>query len=551
MPEFIGALSAKISLHQTIGGKIFEKIKIPQVVGYIAIGILIGQSGLKMVDEHTLKVFQPFNSFALGLIGFMIGSELKKDVLKKYGKQFICILLFEGIMAFVFVTLIIGIISNLFLGDASYSWALAVLLGAISVSTAPAATTGVLWEYKTRGPLTTTVLGIVAMDDGLGLLIFAFASSIAGSLIGKAGGFSLMSILAPFYEIGGALILGVLFGMMICAMLKRSHTEDKILAFSIGAILLLVGVALAIGVDMILAAMTLGTIVINFTTRKSQVVFKLIEKFAPPIYVLFFVLVGAKLNVGGLSFFTTSLVILYLISRTIGKLIGATLGAKISKAPETVRKYLPLCLLSQAGVAIGLSIYAGQRFPGEIGNAIIIIITGTTFIVELIGPPFVKLAVEKAGEVGLNITEEDLIQKSTARDILDRETHLIYESMHLPDIITIFSEHEKLYYPVVNNAEEKKLKGVITVDSIKNTLMVPELKDFLLAHDIMEPVVTVTGPDISVNDVKDILSGYNIEHLPVVTEENEVLGIIESGDIKRLISRKVLEMQDKVASLEK
>jgi Kef-type K+ transport system membrane component KefB len=534
----------------TIGGRFFEKIKIPKVVGYIIIGIIIGQSGFKIVDKHTLQIFQPFNSFALGLIGFLIGGELKKDVFKKYGKQFMYILLFEGIMAFVFVTLLIGIVCHIFLGNmASNTWALAILLGAISVSTAPAATTGVLWEYKTRGPLTTTVLGIVAMDDGLGLLIFAFASSIAASMVGKGNGVSLAIILSPLYEIGGALILGIIFGAMICYMLRKSQEEDKILAFSIGTILLLVGFSMAIEVDMILAAMSLGAIVINYSPRKSEVVFELVEKFTPPIYILFFVLVGAKLNVSGLSAFTGTLVVLYLIGRASGKLVGATLGAKLSGAPEMVRRYLPLCLLSQAGVAIGLSIFAGEKFPGEIGNMIIVIIACTTFVVEIIGPPFVKVAVEKAGEVGLNITEEDLIKKCTAKDLLDIETPIINEGMHLPKILITFSENNKLYYPVVNNPTENVLRGIISVDSIKNTLMVPELKDFLVAHDIMEPVVAVVRPELPVSSVNHLFKAHNVNYLPVVANGGKVLGIVEEGDIKRLVSRKVLELQNKVNSL--
>ncbi len=531
----------------TIGGRIFQKLKIPQVVGYIIIGIIIGQSGFKVVDKNTVKMLQPFNSFALGLIGFMIGGELKKEVFKQYGRQFMYILFFEGVLAFAFVTIFIGIANSIFFGNSGYSWALAILLGAIAASTAPASTTGVLWEYKAKGPLTTTVLGIVALDDGLALLLFAVASSVAASILGKSNGFSLLSFFAPLYEIGGALLIGILFGLTICKMRKRHNEQDKILAFSIGVILLLVGTSRAIEVDMILAAMCLGAVVVNFSPKESGEVFKLVEKFTPPIYVLFFVLVGAKLNLSKVNYYMAILVIIYLLSRAFGKVAGATLGARISKAPETVRKYLPLCLLSQAGVAIGLSIFANQQFPGEIGNTIIIVIACTTFVVELIGPPFVKIAILKAGEAGLNITEDDLIRKATVKDIMAKEARILHEDMPLKKILKIFSEGNELFYPVVN--KENDLRGMVTVNSIKNTLMLPELSGFLLANDIMEPVVTTVSHDILVTKAQDLLKAHDLESLPVVTKENKVLGVIESRDIKKLISKKIVELQNKIESL--
>ncbi|UCC95902.1 MAG: cation:proton antiporter, partial [Candidatus Omnitrophota bacterium] len=147
----------------TIGGRLFQKMRIPQVVGYIAIGIVIGESGLKLIGHDIIQTLQPFNYFALGLIGFMIGGELKKEIIVKYGKQFINILLSEGLAAFLAVSFFVGIVGTFLFGDWRFSWALGLLLGAIASATAPAATTQVLREYKTRGPLTRTVLGIVAL----------------------------------------------------------------------------------------------------------------------------------------------------------------------------------------------------------------------------------------------------------------------------------------------------------------------------------------------------------------------------------------------------
>ena len=156
----------------TVGGRIFQKFRIPQVVGYIIIGILIGQSGIKMVDESIIEALRPFNYFALGLIGFMVGGELKKEIFAKYGKDFLYILLCEGLAPFLLVSISVGILGTVMFGSGPFVWALALLLGAIASATDPATTTSVLKEYKTRGPLTTTILGIVALDDGLALFLF-------------------------------------------------------------------------------------------------------------------------------------------------------------------------------------------------------------------------------------------------------------------------------------------------------------------------------------------------------------------------------------------
>jgi len=533
----------------TIGGRLFQKLRIPQVVGYIAIGIVIGESCLKVITQDVIETLQPFNYFALGLIGFMIGGELKKDVLRKYGKQFVSILLFEGVGAFLLVSVFVGVVGSFLLGDWRLSWSLGLLLGAIASATAPAATTAVLREFKTRGPLTRTVLGIVAMDDGLALILFAIASSIAGSLIGNAHEGVLRIFINPLYEIGGAILVGIISGLVLNKLLRKYTEEARLLAFSIGAVLIVLGVSLATHVDMLLAAMTLGVIVANFIPRKSKEVFKLVEGFTPPIFVLFFVLVGAKLNISHMTLPIVLLGIIYIIGRSVGKAIGASLGARISGAPKTVQKYLPLCLFSQAGVAIGLSILASHYFPGYIGSAVIIIITATAFILEIIGPPFVKFAVTKAGEVGMNITEDDFVRNLKVEEIMDKTPPLIYKNMPLAQILTIFSESPNLYYPVVDTS--KKLLGIITVDNIKNTFMATSLSDLLLAVDVMEPAVASVTSKSSISELKGILAKYNLEYLPVVTQENEVIGFIERRMVYKVISTKVMELQRQVDSLEK
>lgn len=532
----------------TYGGRLFQKLRIPQVVGYIAVGILLGKTGANIVNEQVMESFQLFNYFALGLIGFTIGGELKKETFIKYGKQIIYILLFEGIAAFVLVTVLVGVVGSLLMDNAGTAWALGLLLGAIASATAPAATTNVLWEYKSKGPLTTTILGIVAMDDGLALLLFAVASSIAALILGNGSSSLLGTFVSPLYEIMGSLFIGVLSGYVLSRILKNYSERERVLAFSVGIVLLTLGVALLFGFDILLASMSLGVTVVNLTPRKSKDMFDLLRGFTPPIFVLFFVLVGAELNLSYMSVPLVLIAVVYLIGRTAGKMAGSTIGARISKASKSVRKYLPLCLFSQAGVAIGLSILAGHKFPGEISNAIVIIIISTVFVLELAGPPFVKMAVTKAGETGLNVTEEDLIRQSKVKDIMDKNPPVIYENTCLNKILEIFSSHDNLYYPVVN--KDKYLMGIISIDHLKQTFMLSGLDEVLLAYDLMEPVIAITHPETAMTEAKEEMERNRMQCLPVVTEDNKLVGFIESRSIQRLISTKIAELERKSMDLE-
>lgn len=531
-----------------LGGRLFQKLRIPQVVGYIVIGILIGQSGFKIIDDNIIEALKPFNYFALGLIGFMVGGELKKEVFAKYGRHFIYILLCEGIAPFLLVTIFAGLIGSLLLGASPFVWALALLLGAIASATDPATTTSVLNEYKTRGPLTTTILGVVALDDGLALFLFAIASSIAAVLIGhgiRAG--TLMAVVHPFYEIGGAIVIGILSGLILNRIIKKYAEKERILAFSVGTVLLVTGLSLAANVSMLLAVMTLGIVVANFAPHKSKETFNLVGGFTPPIYVLFFVLVGAKLKFTNLTLPILFLIGTYLLCGMTGKMIGSRIGARLSGAPAAVSRYLPFSLFSQAGVAIGLSILAAQHFPGNIGNTIVVVITATTFITQILGPPFTKFAVTKSGEVGLNITEEDIIQKSKAKDLMDRDVPLIYESMGLPDILRIFSEDDRLYYPVIN--KDKKLKGIITVEGIKQTFLEMDIGGLILANDLMEPVVATVLTEALASELKEALDSHDIDYLPVVDGQNRIEGFIERKKFNKFVSTKMIELQKQVDSL--
>ena len=340
----------------SFGGRLFQKLKIPQVVGYIVIGIIIGSSGFKILGDKLINSLDPINTIALSLIGFLVGAELKIDVIKKYGKQFVGILLGETTVPFFVVAVLVGGATFIITKNATYSLSLGLLLGAICTATAPAATTDVLKEYRTKGPVTTTTLGIVAMDDGFALIAYTIATAIASPLLEGRSVPVLAQLGSIAFEIFGSIALGLVIGFILTKIITGMMSDDaRVLGFSLGLLFLSTGICslahftagpVLLKFDHIMAAMTIGFYVTNFSLPKVKNMFKLVDKYTPPIYVLFFVNVGAKLNVWQLKPLFILIAILYIGGRTLGKTIGSRLGARITKAPDTVRKYLPYCLLS-------------------------------------------------------------------------------------------------------------------------------------------------------------------------------------------------------------
>ena len=545
-----------ILLLGSLGGKFFQKVKIPQVVGYIVIGILIGQSGFQVLSASVISMLNPISSIALAFIGFLIGGELKTSVLKKYGKQFTGILLFEAIVPFFTVSIIVTLISFLITKNIATSLAIGLVLGAISSATAPAATTDVLRENRTRGPLTSTVLGIVALDDAVALILYAVTASVASSLLGYTGGSISTQLLHLAYDVFASIGVGSLIGFLLSLVIKNIMVnEDRILTLSLGAILLSSGTCELLKLDTILAAMAMGFFMVNFATVKTRGIFSLVEKFTPPIYVLFFVLVGAKLNIWNITPYVALIALLYLFFRTAGKSIGARLGSIVTKAPITVKKYLPFCLLSQAGVAIGLSISAGQQFAETIGPTVVLIVTATTFVVQLAGPISVKYAVSKAGECGLDVCESDIMKSCCVKEVSvagelicsTTSTAIVSETTRLTDILDSFSKNYNLNYVVKD--QNDRLAGLITIAHLKESLQITEISDALVAYDIMEPCSTSISPEMFLDDVIKIFTDKDADALPVINDKGCVCGIIEKNTVEHYLHGKVVELQQKLASL--
>jgi Kef-type K+ transport system membrane component KefB len=546
-----------IVLGGAFGARLFQRLHIPQVVGCIVVGILLGDV-LHVITPHTIEKLEPFTMFALGIIGFMIGAELRAEIFRKYGRQFFIILFSQGFGAFFLVIagasalawfILPSIIPDIVGAERlQISLAMGLVFGAIASATAPAATVNVLWEYKTKGPLTTAVLAIVALDDALALLLYRVAATGAKALIGTGQDSVWTSVLILFGEIVGAIALGILAGVLLYFLLKFVKAEDKVLDFAIASLLLVVGISMIPRIDPILPAMTLGITIANLMPRQSKAIFKLIEKFSPPIYISFFVLAGAHMEFGKITGWIVMMIAVYVLCRAAGKVLGSWFGGEWSHAPAVVRRYLGICLLPQAGVAIGLAILASQQFDSEIGHTIVIVVMEGTFLMEIFGPILVKVGVKQAGEVGLNITEEDLIETYNVADVMDKDVPVISAGMSLIEVIEVVSKTDNFYYSVVD--KDKKLMGAVTLDGIRNTFSTQELNDWLVALDIMEPIVGKITPDMPLSRALEKMRKLDVEHIPVVSpDDDNFVGILGSRKVRRSLSAEVLSRQQKADSM--
>ncbi len=362
--------------------------RLPNVTGYLVAGLLIGPSVLGLVDSETLSSLDIISELALGFIAFSVGGEFKFSYFKKVGVTPIVIAILEAFMAVLFV--IIGLVI------AGYSLPFSLVLGAIAAATAPAATIMVIRQYKARGPVTDTLLSVVALDDAAALILFGIAVAVAGALENTATGSLAATLLSPVIELGGAILLGLVLGFLLRFPLGWLKVKSDKLIAAIAFVLLGVGIASLLGLSSLLLCMALGAALAN-TSAESNETMGLVDAFTPPIFMLFFMVSGAELQLSVLPSIGVVGVI-YIVLRVAGKYVGALLGAVICKADSSIKKYLGPTLIPQAGVAIGLSLLATQVVP-EYGAQIRAVVLCGTLIYELIGPAVTKLSLTKAGEI--------------------------------------------------------------------------------------------------------------------------------------------------------
>lgn len=390
--------------------RVAKLLELPAVTAYLIAGIIIGPyflgnlgvSGLGFTSMEDIKAYDIISDVALGFIAFSIGNEFKLSQLKHIGKQAAIIGIFQALLTCVLVD--IALVAIHLIAPDKLSLPSAIVLGAVATATAPAATLMVVRQYKSKGPLTDLLLPIVALDDAVGLIIFAVSFGVAKALM--VGNVDILSIIVePILEVVLSLLLGAVMGCIFTFFEKFFHSRSKRLAMSVTFVLLTVALSMLkfeiggihIAFSSLLVCMMLGTVFCNICDFSEELMDR-IDRWTAPLFILFFVISGAELEFSifkdaGIVFIG----IVYIIARCLGKYFGASISARATKCDKKIVKYLGITLFPQAGVALGMAIKAEELGPEGVIVANITLFA--VLIYEIIGPYLTKNSLLKAGEI--------------------------------------------------------------------------------------------------------------------------------------------------------
>ena len=392
--------------------RLTSRLNLPDVTSYLVAGVLVGPlvlgklgvPGLGFSDFHFVESMGLVCDAALGFIAFSIGSEFRVSALRKIGRQATVIAVFQALAATIMVDLgLIGL--HFLLGPEKLPVSTCLILGAIATATAPAATLMVVNQYKAKGPLTDILMPIVALDDAVGLVVFAVSKGVALAFLG--GNLSLISVLVnPMIEIFGSLLLGALLGWVFSLVEKYFNSNSKRLSLAVAFVAICAGLSklkftacdVHVGFSSLLVCMMCGTVFCNLCDFSEEIMHKT-ERWPGPVYVLFFVISGAELDLRVFAdLAVVGIGVVYILTRSAGKIAGASLSARMMKCEKSICKYLGITLLPQAGVALGMSVTVAAEF-GAVGATIRNIVLFSVLIYELVGPMLTKMALTAAGDI--------------------------------------------------------------------------------------------------------------------------------------------------------
>lgn len=382
-------------------GKSMKWIKLPSIIGFMIVGVILGPSLFDIINEDFQKDLGFITDIALGFVALSIGLELSFETLKKQGAGIVTVILTESFGAFILVTGLIYLITK--------DLPLALIFGSIAPASAPAGTVAIIQEYKAKGPLTSALYSVVGFDDGLGIIIFGFAAAFAKSLLGQEMGVETGSFIqligTPLLEVGLSLLIGGIIAIIFSILARKLSKSRDIFILLFAFVLISSGLCHTLHLSLILTNMIFGIVIVN--TQKFSLIEKIhgeLTKIMPLLFVLFFTLAGSNLHVSALP--SLGLIgLIYILGRTGGLIGGAKIGSSIGKLPDNIKKYLGLGILSQAGVAIGLALIVKSEFVefgshgAYIGATVITTVTATSIFFEIIGPILTKIALTKSGEI--------------------------------------------------------------------------------------------------------------------------------------------------------
>ncbi|PLX97079.1 MAG: hypothetical protein C0622_13730 [Desulfuromonas sp.] len=560
--EIVSAL-AIILVASLIGGRLAASVRIPRVTGYLLAGLVIGPSfahlfGLpQLVSHFALGELRIISDIALSLILMNIGAQLRTENLRRWKERIFIFSLSESLVTAVLVGMAVFLVNEFIVGQAVTGLSLTqtsllfgVFTGTIGIATAPAATLMVIREYEAEGPVTSEVLTLVSLNN----LISVFFFSIAAQLLVSANG-NLYSII---YTLFAPIILGGFFGLVISLWAQRMEqpSEHKILL--LGGVTTVAVISRSMGLEPLLSCLALGMILADSSPRWHRLL-KSLNEVDYPLYVIFFVLAGANLHIETLSHIGL-LGITYVAARTVGKLAGAKLGARLGRFGQREQTWAGMTLLAQAGMALGLAATLAKLWP-EGGRLVETIILGSVVIFELVGPLAVRCGLVKAGEVPLlSLLRKRAPQSGMeglhsvanhfrnnlglpagrklqdpgdilARHVMRHNVETINHGTPFQELLRVIAHSRYDRFPVVD--DNQNFVGMINYTEIRNMLFDQSLADLLVARDLATTGQSIP-PDTPLRDaLKTFQKKRNISYFPVIDpkEPQKLLGILSQNDV--------------------
>ena len=547
-------------------GRAARFFRVPMVTGYILAGILIGPMGFELVSLDDIEGLGAISEVALVAIMFMIGTEFEASHFRRVGRRILTMAGFEAGVTFLLVGSLTWIAASTAMGDSLAKWEqmrLGLLLGVLAIATAPAATLMVIKEYDSEGPVTENILALVALNNLICVVLFYILMILPASGSALKTSTALFQL---FQNVPGSVAAGVTIGLVVSYLDKKISGKEQVVV-TIGGILLVLGLSELLELSSMLTALVFGVIFVNAASDPKTVTDE-VYKTALPLYVAFFVLAGAELDLRLLAHI--GLVgILYVLGRSAAKLLGISWGCRIVALPQLVRQNLGLGMLCQAGVVIGLvGVLIDHNDPlGKISQTTIL---AAVLIFEVVGPIMVKISVVKAGEVklvnllrrqkydsgmtdvaevasnlmralGYNPKEKDA-STLMVKHVMRQSVKPIPDHANLDEILS-FVEHSKYnHFPVVD--DQQRIKGLISFEDIRDILFDKGLAKLVIASDIAHGDVPSLMPDDSLERALDTFNECGYGSLPVVDPKDpeKLVGLLEQRSVLRLFHER--EQQD-------
>lgn len=555
---------AVVLLAALVGGRLALLCRIPRVTGYLLIGVLIGPSladllGLpQLVSKAALGELKLISDVALTLILMNIGSQLRAENLRRWKSRIFLFSASETLTTSLLVGSSIFLVNFFFIQQlvngfslVETSLTLGVFCGIIAMATAPAITLMVIRENEAEGSVTNLILTLVSLNNLCAVLAFSFAIQL---LISADG-----SLLTTLYQLLTPIVIGSLGGLIMSLWAQRLEQPSEYKLLLLGGVTTVAFISRYLGLEPLLACLALGTIIADSSPRWHRMV-KALGEIDYPLYVVFFVLAGAKLNLATLAYIGP-LGLVYILARSTGKVVGATLGARIGQFGQRERTWVGITLLGQGAMAIGLATTLGKQWP-EGGQIVETMILGAVIVFEIIGPLAVRFGLVKAGEVPLLSLLRKRAPRGTiegfhdvanyfrsnlglpaghklenpgdilVRHVMRQNVETIHQGTPFQELLQLISHSRYDRFPVVD--DDNKFIGIINYTDIRTLLFDPSMSKLLMACDLVSTPSHSIAPDLPLRDALKIMQKKrNISYFPVIDPEEptQLLGILNQNDV--------------------